>query len=45
MTESGELADLARLSLVIEMLRRAHGLPERPVDMIDFADVPLSTEQ
>jgi hypothetical protein len=37
MVDSNDLAGLTRLSLVIEMLRRAHGLPDRPIDMAEFA--------
>ncbi len=37
MVEAGDLAGLTRLSLVIEMLRRAHGLPDRPIDLAEFS--------
>lgn len=37
MVEAHDLAGLTRLSLVIEMLRRAHGLPDRPIDLSDFS--------
>jgi hypothetical protein len=37
MVEAGDLAGLTRLSLVIEMLRRAHGLPDRPIDLSEFS--------
>jgi hypothetical protein len=36
MEEAGDLAGLTRLTLVIEMLRRAHGMPDRPIDMAEF---------
>jgi len=37
MEDGADLASLARLALVIDMLRRAHGLPDRtlPGAMID----------
>ena len=37
MVEAGDLAGLTRLSLVIEMLRRAHGMPDRPIDLSEFS--------
>lgn len=37
MVEVGDLAGLTRLSLVIEMLRRAHGMPDRPIDLNEFS--------
>ena len=37
MIETGDLAGLTRLSLVIEMLRRANGLPDRPIDPSEFS--------
>jgi len=37
MVEAGDLAGLSRLSLVIEMLRRANGLPDRPFDLSEFS--------
>jgi len=37
MVEADDLAGLTRLSLVIEMLRRANGLPDRPLDLSEFA--------
>jgi hypothetical protein len=37
MVEAGDLAGLTRLSLVIEMLRRAHGMPDRPLELDDFS--------
>ena len=37
MVEAGDLAGLTRLSLVIEMLRRAHGMPDRPLDLSEFS--------
>jgi hypothetical protein len=37
MVDAGDLAGLTRLSLVIEMLRRAHGLPDRPLDLSEFS--------
>jgi hypothetical protein len=37
MVDANDLAGLTRLSLVIEMLRRANGLPDRPIDMAEFA--------
>lgn len=37
MVEAGDLAGLTRLSLVIEMLRRANGLPDRPIDLSEFS--------
>jgi len=37
MLETGDLAGLTRLSLVIEMLRRAHGMPDRPIDLSEFS--------
>ena len=37
MIEASDLAGLTRLSLVIEMLRRAHGMPDRPIDLSEFA--------
>lgn len=37
MVEANDLAGLTRLSLVIEMLRRANGLPDRPIDLSEFA--------
>ena len=37
MVEAGDLAGLSRLSLVIEMLRRAHGMPDRPIDLAEFS--------
>lgn len=37
MVEASDLAGLTRLSLVIEMLRRAHGLPDRPIDLAEFS--------
>jgi len=37
MVEAGDLAGLTRLSLVIEMLRRAHGMPDRPIDLAEFS--------
>lgn len=37
MVEGGDLAGLARLSLVIEMLRRTHGMAERPIDLSEFS--------
>lgn len=37
MVEAHDLAGLTRLSLVIEMLRRAHGMPDRPIDLSDFS--------
>lgn len=41
MVEASDLAGLTRLSLVIEMLRRAHGLPDRPIDLSEFSlDAP-----
>lgn len=41
MMETSDLAGLTRLSLVIEMLRRAHGLPDRPIDLSEFSlDAP-----
>jgi hypothetical protein len=36
MIEGGDLAGLSRLTLVIEMLRRAHGMPDRPIDSVEF---------
>ncbi|MBW8743070.1 MAG: hypothetical protein JF628_01740 [Sphingomonas sp.] len=36
MVEAGDLAGLTRVSLVIEMLRRAHGMPDRPIDLSEF---------
>ena len=41
MVDAGDLAGLTRLSLVIEMLRRAHGMPDRPIDLSEFSlDAP-----
>lgn len=41
MVDAGDLAGLTRLSLVIEMLRRAHGMPDRPIDLSEFTmDLP-----
>lgn len=37
MVETSDLAGLTRVSLVIEMLRRAHGLPDRPIDLSEFS--------
>lgn len=37
MVEASDLAGLTRVSLVIEMLRRAHGLPDRPIDLTEFS--------
>ena len=37
MVDAGDLAGLTRLSLVIEMLRRAHGMPDRPIDLSEFS--------
>jgi len=37
MIEASDLAGLTRLSLVIEMLRRAHGMPDRPIDLSEFS--------
>jgi hypothetical protein len=37
MMEADDLAGLTRLSLVIEMLRRANGLPDRPIDPSEFS--------
>ena len=37
MMDANDLAGLTRLSLVIEMLRRGHGMPDRPIDMAEFA--------
>ena len=37
MVEASDLAGLTRLSLVIEMLRRAHGMPDRPIDLSEFS--------
>ena len=37
MVEADDLAGLTRLSLVIEMLRRAHGMPDRPIDLSEFS--------
>lgn len=37
MVEADDLAGLTRLSLVIEMLRRANGLPDRPLDLSEFS--------
>jgi hypothetical protein len=36
MVEAGDLAGLTRLSLVIEMLRRANGMSDRPIDLSEF---------
>jgi hypothetical protein len=44
MVEAGDLAGLTRLSLVIEMLRRAHGMPDRPLDLSEFAFGPSPVE-
>jgi len=44
MVEAGDLAGLTRLSLVIEMLRRAHGLPDRPLDLSEFSLEPETVE-
>ena len=44
MVEAGDLAGLTRLSLVIEMLRRAHGLPDRPLDLSEFSLEPDAIE-
>ena len=44
MVEAEDLAGLTRLSLVIEMLRRAHGMPDRPLDLSEFAFGPVSVE-
>lgn len=41
MVDANDLAGLTRLSLVIEMLRRAHGLPDRPIDMAEYALIPI----
>lgn len=32
----GPSVELARLTYVVEMLRRRHGLPERPADMSEL---------
>lgn len=37
MVDAGDLAGLTRLSLVIEMLRRANGMPDRPIDLSEFS--------
>jgi len=44
MVEAGDLAGLTRLSLVIEMLRRAHGMPDRPIDLSEFTLDPPPVE-
>ena len=44
MVEAGDLAGLTRLSLVIEMLRRANGLPDRPIDLSEFSLGPPTVE-
>ncbi|HWI84900.1 MAG TPA: hypothetical protein VNT42_01070 [Sphingomonas sp.] len=36
MVETNDFAGLTRLSLVIELLRRQHGMPDRPIDPMDF---------
>lgn len=33
-------ASLARLALVIDLLRRSHGMPDRPLDLAGF-DAPV----
>lgn len=43
MVESNDHAGLTRLSLVIEMLRRGHGMPDRPIDLADFTLGPVSS--
>jgi hypothetical protein len=37
MEEARDLASLARLALVIDLLHRAHGLPERALPELTFA--------
>ena len=37
MVDAGDLAGLTRLSLVIEMLRRANGMADRPIDLSEFS--------
>ena len=37
MVDANDLAGLTRLSLVIEMLRRANGMPDRPIDLSEFS--------
>jgi len=44
MVEAGDLAGLTRLSLVIEMLRRANGMPDRPIDLSEFTLDPPTME-
>jgi hypothetical protein len=44
MVDAGDLAGLTRLSLVIEMLRRAHGMPDRPIDLSEFSLGPDTVE-
>jgi hypothetical protein len=44
MVEADDLAGLTRLSLVIEMLRRANGLPDRPIDLSEFSLGPPTVE-
>jgi hypothetical protein len=45
MVEANDFAGLTRLSLVIEMLRRGHGLPDRPINLNEFALGPLTHVQ
>jgi len=36
LVREGPSVEVARLSYVIEMVRRRHGLPERPMDMSEL---------